>query len=153
MRGILFCLAILLLSCGPKLELGMNVTVDVAEGRPPALNRDGLREQTAGEFRWAVACSEEELAALIRAMPTETAFPAGELVITRLVVKNRQQRNPARASATLVAEAFWTQDDETQVITIDIKTHSVEMDHPDTQLPWLKAQARAGMWLHLHEAL
>lgn len=150
--AILLCL-LPLAGCGTKEELGMKVDIHVNSGAvaPPT---EGLLEQAAGEFTLAVAGNQQDeaLPLLLAALP-ESA-PAGRMVFTDLVITNRRMDHPPRGSVIIEAAVHWQPaGDDAASATITLKTYSVSLEYPETEIPWLREQASKGLWRRLFKAL
>ncbi len=100
-----FTLTILLASCGNNNELGMKITItEVAVPSPiPTL----VAEAKAGKLKIAfagssIAQSQPQADALAVAFSTKKP-PVGDLIFTKLSIRNRSMEHPSRASGEIDA--------------------------------------------------
>jgi hypothetical protein len=150
--GIILSGAVLLLffvGCGSREELGMKAEIRL--GPAPTLPTEPLDEHVVGDFALALV-GKEELALFVAALPE--SLPKGRMVFTRLVITNRRQDHPSRASVIIEADIYWQPaGDDPEGATLTLKTHSVSLEQPETQIPWLREQAAKGMWRRVFKTL
>lgn len=154
MRLALLLALLLLVGCGGKEELGMKTDIQVhtAASAPP---EKGLLEHSAGDFEFAIVGTAEQQGLVdLLATTLPEALPAGRMVFSKIVLTNRRGEHPTRASVIIEAELHWQPTDgSARGGTVSIKTHSIPLDYPDTQIPWLRENACKGMWKRLLKAL
>lgn len=152
-RLALVFLLLLLTGCGEKEALGMKADIQVTPDAP-APQPHAMLEQAVGELHLALFGEAEQQQTLdLLAANAPDSPPAGRMTFTRLVITIRQMEHPARASVIIEADIHWQPaDGSASAATLTLKTHSVPLEQPATQIPWLREQACKGMWKRLLKA-
>jgi hypothetical protein len=145
---------LLLVGCGEKEALGMKAEIQVTPDAPEPESQEVIGKIAGELLLELVGDSEQEEILNLLATNLPESKPAGQMRFTRLVIINRQMEHPARASIIIEANIHWQPaDGNASAVILELKTHSVPLEQPDTQIPWLREQACKGMWKRLFKAL
>ncbi len=144
-----FTLTILLSSCGNN-ELGMKIKI--TEIAVPSPIPEVVTEAQAGKLKIAVNGSQTLTDALAVAFNARKP-PAGDLIFTKLIVRNRSMEHPSRASGEIDATCVWIEAGGSSIgFDVTVRTHSISLEE-QSQLKYLRDQALTGMVGKLAKAL
>ena len=112
-----------------------------------------LTEAKAGKLKIAVGGNDQSLTEALAVAFNTKKPPAGDLIFTKLSIRNRSMRHPPRASAEIDATCIWIEAGGTATgFDVTVRTHSISLDD-ESQLKYLRDQALEGMVTELAEAL
>ena len=136
-----FILTLLLSSCGND---GLGMKIKITEIAAPSLIPEGVTEAKAGKLNISVNGNQALTDALAVAFNTKKP-PTGDLIFTKLIVRNRSMEHPSRASAEIDAICIWTEAGGSSIgFDVTVRTYSISLEE-QSQLKYLRDEALTGM--------